>query len=164
MNIGIDFGGVIIKAAHSQEFLRPEHGESLLQHHDAIENFARLVQLTENTVWIISKASPTTQRYTREWLDGVNFYQRTGFLSSNLSFCSKRAEKHAICQSLHISHFIDDNESTLASLKGLVPNLFLFGQQASVNGITSVSNWTHFLSLLNQKNLKPNTLEISYKP
>ncbi len=116
MKIGIDFGGVIIKASEGEPF-NAQNGINL-----EVDNALFIIEklLNGNEVWIISKASKRVQNFTREWLSLVNFYSRTKFHPQNLIFCEKRSEKAKICEQLKLDCFIDDNTEIIESLENIV--------------------------------------------
>ncbi len=143
MKIGLDFGGVIVKIAE-ENLSKGDFIEEV----NAISSISKLINDYENEVWIISKASKSTQAATRVWLNKVKFYKNTGFISSNLFFCSKRHEKRELCKPLGITHFIDDNIEVLQALKGLIPNLFLFGTSNAPEGFIAVNDWDELLKKL----------------
>ena len=145
INFGIDFGGVIVKPANDNNHFDPTKGLEIEQD-GAIAAMQHLISISDNTS-IISKASKTTERQTRQWLDLVSFYQKTNFNPANLIFCAKRADKIQICQSLNITHFLDDNLDTVKSLIGIVPNLYFFGSQSENTEIISIENWAELILL-----------------
>jgi hypothetical protein len=147
MKIGIDFGGVIVKPADGDSPFDPTRGRAIEQN-NAIESIAELIKRPNNEVWVISKASKSTQSSTRSWLNVVDFYQRSGFIETNLLFCSKRSEKRDICEPLGITHFIDDNLDVLTALSGLAPNLYLFGHDQTPDGVLGVKNWLQLMQKL----------------
>ena len=81
--LGIDFGGVIAErtgtgtdhpAKLAPESIRPIPG--------AFEAIAEMNRLLRGRVWIVSKASPGTERVVRDWLRYHRFEEQTG-LSAN---------------------------------------------------------------------------------
>ena len=133
MKIGIDFGGVIVRASEGEDF-NPELGENIAVP-DCLESIAELAR--EHEIYIISKASRRVQSFTRQWLSKVNFYRVTSFAPSNLIFCEKRTEKAVICQSLGIDWFIDDNQEVIDSLLGIVRKTSLFDGTISWRSLVS---------------------------
>lgn len=89
-------------------------------------------------VWIVSKCGERIQRRTLRWLDHHDVYERTGLPRGNVRFCRQRAEKASHCRELGITHFIDDRADVLSHLRGLVPNLYLFGAQTR-----PIPGWGH---------------------
>ncbi|OUS27547.1 hypothetical protein A9Q99_13955 [Gammaproteobacteria bacterium 45_16_T64] len=150
MKIGIDFGGVIVKPADGDSPFDPDMGQSIEQT-GAIESISKLIKSLNAEVWIISKASKSTQIATRSWLSKVGFYQETGFIASNLLFCSKRTEKRILCEPLGLTHFIDDSEEVLDVLTGLIPNLFIFGNENAREDLARVVSWQQVLEKLTSK-------------
>jgi len=96
MKIGVDFGGVIVKASEGEPF-NSKDGLKIEQH-GAIKALSSLNK--DNEVFIVSKASQRVQSFTREWLSVIGFYQKTNFRPENLFFCQKRKEKLDICLNL----------------------------------------------------------------
>ena len=143
MKIGIDFGGVIVKPANKNNPFNSSAGLKI-EMPNAISTIQYLIHDLNTEVWIVSKASKSTQLATRNWLNDVKFYQTTGFNVANLKFCAKRSEKLNICLPLEITHFVDDNIEVLEYLKGTIPNLYLFGKKTAPPGIVSVMNWNDF--------------------
>jgi hypothetical protein len=134
--LGVDFGRVINGGADQPGvadtvFL---HGgfEAAMATPGAVgvfEVLPRIVELFGGRAWIVSKCGPTTQRRTLQWLEHHDFYRRTGVPAGNVRFCRRRPEKAIHCAELGITHFIDDRIDVHAALRGLVPNLYLYGPQ-----------------------------------
>lgn len=143
MRVGIDFGGVIVRAADEAYGMEFTGGRGLEQP-GAFAAVAELVALAEGNVWIVSKASPATQAATRKWLGETRFHQETGFLPGNLLFCAKRNEKAEICRTLALTHFIDDRADVLTLLDGVVSNLYQFGSDA-------YSTWAAMLAAIHSR-------------
>lgn len=111
--VGNDFDGVIVKA-----YGRGQQDTALTGAEDAqlampgvFEVVKQLVDHCDGDVWIVSKARSRMQTRTRNWLETVRFYGRTGLPREQLIFCLNRADKEPICRELEVTHFIDD-EST----------------------------------------------------
>src|SRR5689334_16267078 len=98
--LGIDIGRVIIDgSAH------PDGGDTAFFDGDeatmlatpemagAVEAIATLGLLFEGRVWLVSKCGPRVQARTLRWLDGHDFYRRTGLPVRNVRFCRARADK-----------------------------------------------------------------------
>lgn len=155
-NLGVDFGGVIVRSGIAMP------GEDTTHHLDgvmaahlgAFEGFASLFQAFSGRVWIVSKAGPRMQSLTRAWLDHVSFYSRTGFPAANLRFCMKREDKLGICEELAIRHFIDDRLDVLEVLRSTVEHLYLFGDAADAARCppwaTFLPSWERATLLLTQ--------------
>lgn len=132
--IGIDIGRVIITPGDDSSdtsFLRGNVQDALntQPYPGAFETIAKLVQLYDGRVWLVSKAGPRTQEKTRLWLEHHQFYERTGIGKQQVRFCRQRHEKADHCRELQITHFIDDRIQVLRHLRYLVPKLYLFGEQ-----------------------------------
>lgn len=141
--VGLDIGGVIRAdraGANTPDFLeRP-----------AVDGaFAAVAQIVaafgSAHVFIISKCKETTEPKLREWLARKGFYSETGFNEANLNFCRERPDKAPIAQRLELTHFVDDRADVLWHMRGIVPNLYLFGlridQQEDTGGFVRVLTW-----------------------
>ncbi|MEQ8278227.1 MAG: hypothetical protein RMA76_41980 [Deltaproteobacteria bacterium] len=134
--LGLDFGKVIIGAVKGGKadtsFLGStfERAMATPPTDGAFEAVARLVDAFEGRVWIISKCGESVQNKTLGWLSRWGFYASTGLVKGNVRFCRKRPEKAPICRQLGVTHFVDDRLDVLRPMLGVVPNLFLFGEQA----------------------------------
>jgi hypothetical protein len=136
MRLGIDFGKVImepiINGKADTSFLGNtfEKAMETPPSAHAFECIAELVAMFSGDAWIVSKCGQSVQNKTKAWLKHWNFYTVTGFEKGNLRFCLKRHEKAVICRQLRITHFIDDRLDVLEPMRGIVENLYLFGEQA----------------------------------
>jgi len=145
MKLGIDFGGVIIKALQSEKLLFSNCGKEIMQE-DAFLIIGKLNKIMKEGIWIISKASTITKSETLKWLNKNSFYQETNFLPSNILFCSKRIDKVKIIQDIGLDYYIDDNEETILSLLGIVPHLFYWGDKNIFNNVIRVQSWDEVLN------------------
>lgn len=133
--LGLDFGKVIMGAVLDGKadttFLGTSFETAMTtQPSDgAIEAVSTLVDAFEGKVWIVSKCGESVQRKTLGWLSRWRFYETTGLPKGNVHFCRERHEKAPICERLGITHFVDDRLDVLEPMVGIVPNLFLFGEQ-----------------------------------
>lgn len=111
----------------------------------AIDTIARLTQLFDRRVWLISKCGPKVQSRTRQWLRHHDFWERTRVPQTNLRFCLERRDKALHCRQNRISHFIDDRTDVLGFLEGVVPHRYLFGPQRPgtlvAPALTPVLDW-----------------------
>jgi hypothetical protein len=134
--LGIDIGRVIIAGdAH------PDGGDTAFFAGDeatmlatpempgSVENIAILVRLFQDRVWLVSKCGPRTQARTLRWLDGHDFWRRTGIDPGHVRFCRQRADKRGHCEELGITHFVDDRVEVHAAIHGVVEHQYLFGPQ-----------------------------------
>jgi len=134
--IGIDFGRVIMCAVkngvNDTSFLGRSFAEAMKTpaSDGAIECIAKLVERYDGDVFIVSKCGDSVQNKTRAWLRRNEVYAATGLEKDNVHFCRKRHHKAPICETLGITHFIDDRVDVLSHMVGTVPNLFLFGEQS----------------------------------
>ena len=136
--LGVDFGRVIhggaaISGEEDTVFLDGDIEEALRSPATAgmFEVLPGLVVRFGGRVWVISKCGERIQRRTLHWLDHNDFFGRTGIAPGNVRFCRKRADKAAHCAELGITHMVDDRLDVHHALRGLVPNLYLFGPQPS---------------------------------
>lgn len=133
--LGLDFGKVIMGATINGKadtsFLGTSFDEAMKSPatEGAVEAVAELVDRFDGEVWIVSKCGPSVENKTKGWLKHQNFYRQTGLKRENLRFCRKRPDKAPICKQLQITHFVDDRADVLQHMIGVVPNLFLFGEQ-----------------------------------
>lgn len=158
--VGIDIGRVIIgpvvggKADTS--FLGGSLGKAMqtLPSEGAFEGVKSLVELFHGNAWLISKCGPNVQFKTKEWLKHNNFYTKTKLDRRNVRFCLERPQKANHCKQLRISHFIDDRLDVLENLRGLVPNLYLFGEQPDdlniPNWVEHCLNWEETVDLVSK--------------
>jgi hypothetical protein len=148
--LGVDFGRVIHGgAAESGEedtaFLAGDFEEAMRSPATAgmFQVLPGLVVRFGGRVWMISKCGERIQRRTLQWLDRHDFHRRTGLDPGNVRFCRKRADKAAHCAELGITHMVDDRLDVHHALRGLVPNLYLFGPQPAPppNWVRPVRTW-----------------------
>lgn len=150
--LGLDFGKVIMGAVKDgradTSFLGTTFTEAMKSRPEdgAIDSINQLVSEFAGHVWIVSKCGPSVENKTRGWLKHRSFYEATGFDRANLRFCRERSDKAKICRQLRISHFVDDRLDVLEPMVGIVPNLFLFGEQTSGANLpewaTPAPNWS----------------------
>jgi hypothetical protein len=135
--LGIDIGRVLIstagESAQDTSFIGGSREAALgtPPYEGMFDVVPSLVRLFEHRVWLVSKCGPRVQQRSREWLAHHRFFERTGVPTANLRFCLKRPEKATHCIELGITHFIDDRLDVLEAMRGVVPNLYLFGPQRS---------------------------------
>ena len=149
--IGIDIGKVImapIKGGKADTSFLSGTLEKAMEtppSPGAFEGVAKLVTAFAGQAWLVSKAGHNVQRKTRAWLRHWDFHAATGLPPENVRFCLERAQKAAHCKQLKITYFIDDRLDVLEHLRGLVPHLYLFGEQPRLDGIpdwvTHAGDW-----------------------
>lgn len=98
----------------------------------AIDCIEKLVDRYDGDVFVVSKCGESVERKTRAWLRRNEVYETTGLEQHKVHFCRNRRDKAPICKRLGITHFIDDRTDVLAHMVGIVPNLYLFGEQSGV--------------------------------
>lgn len=128
--LGVDIGGVIIRRSYGDDdtsfhvnFLETPEVPHAIESIYGITN-----SIFGQNVYLVSKCGPKVEALTREWLNSRDFFQRSSIPSSNIRFCRKRDEKAHICESLGITHFVDDRLEVLSYLNS-VENLYLFQPQ-----------------------------------
>lgn len=108
----------------------------------ALESLARLVELFEGRVWLVSKCGKRVEQRSRAWLAHHDAYARTGLAPERVLFCRDRADKAPLAQKLGLQLFVDDRVDILCSMEGLVAHRFLFGAERSpARGLTPVPGW-----------------------
>lgn len=149
--LGVDFGRVIQGGDvpcgdEDTQFLGASYEDALRSPATAgmFNVLPRLVDEFGGRVWIISKCGPRIQQLTSSWLEFHDFYARTGMPRGNVRWCKKRADKAAHCAELEVTHMIDDRLDVHAHLRGIVPNLYLFGTQRTAvapDWVIPVRSW-----------------------
>lgn len=132
--LGIDIGRVVIDgSAHpaggDTAFFTGDEATMLAtpEMDGAVPAIARLVDLFDGRVWLVSKCGPRVQARTERWLDCHDFYGRTGLSRHHLRFCRRREEKRGHCEDLGLTHFVDDHPEVHAAIRGAVAHQYLFG-------------------------------------
>lgn len=139
--IGIDIGRVImtpVKGGKADTSFLSGSLERALRtppSPGAFEGVSRLVQAFEGQAWLISKAGPRVQDKTKRWLRHWDFHGVTKLPSNHVRYCLERQHKVGHCKQLCITHFIDDRLDVLQYLHGLVPRLYLFGEQPRLDEV-----------------------------
>ncbi|CAM2961717.1 NADAR family protein [Skermania piniformis] len=153
--LGVDFGRVIqggdtLDATDvDTQFLGASYHEALRSPPTAcvFDVLPGLVEQFDGRVWIISKCGHRIREVMLGWLDHHDFYTRTGMPRGNIRTCAKRADKAVHCVDLGVTHMIDDRLDVHTHLRGIVPNLYLFGIQPATTRppawVTPVPNWEH---------------------
>lgn len=137
--LGLDFGRVImcppegVEGADTRFLALPEdEALAIAPPAGAFQIIAALVVKFQGRVSIVSKAGPRIQRLTQAWLEAHGFFELTGMPRTALYFCRERSEKRDRALKLKLTHFVDDRVDVLAHLETVVPNRYLFGQNAHV--------------------------------
>eukprot|EP01084_Bolivina_argentea_P146697 256793_1 len=104
--IGIDFGGVIMK--YDGSFLTDEYLTA--QAHDNVFETIKFIvdKYGAKNCYIVSKAKQMMQIKIINWLKHHQFFQSTGFSSSNIHFVLEYIEKRDVIDKHAINVFIDD--------------------------------------------------------
>ena len=143
--LGLDFGKVIMGAVKNgradTSFLGTTFNEAMKSPpgEGAFEATKQLVELFCGDVWIVSKCGPSVEQKTKAWLKHWKLYDETGLDRANVRFCRERHHKARICKQLGITHFVDDRLDVLQPMVGIVPTLYLFGEQRE--GTVCDSRW-----------------------
>lgn len=156
--IGIDIGRVImapVKDGKADTSFLSGSLERAMQtppSPGAFDGVSALVDASGGQAWLISKAGANVQKKTKQWLREWDFYNKTGLQRGNLRFCLKRHEKAHHCRQLKINHFIDDRLDVLEHLQGIVPKLYLFGEQKRPEEtpcwVTHLPDWVSTVSVV----------------
>ena len=137
--VGIDIGKVImapVKGGKSDTSFLSGTLEQAMRtppSPGAFEGVRALVDAFEGRAWLVSKCGAKVQHKTRLWLEHWDFFEATGMEAKSVRFCLKRPQKADHCAELGITHFIDDRLDVLECLRGLVSNLYLFGEQRNAD-------------------------------
>lgn len=156
MKLGIDIGGVIIdRVADGSD--TSFFGGRYLETPAVPDAFAVIAALRPGfeAVHLVSKCGKNTERKTCEWLAHTRFHEITGVPAENVHFCRERHEKAPICESLGITHFVDDRLEVLSFLTS-VERRFLFRPQeheveehrATLANVMRVESWLEVRSHL----------------
>lgn len=141
--LGIDIGGVIVdRVAEDSDTsffgTRPMDTPAVP---GAFEGIARLLELFEWRVHIVSKAGPRIEALSRQWLAKRGLFDHIGLPPSNLQFVRKRSEKAPICEVLGVTHFVDDRLDVHEHLT-MVDHRYLFvGGLGRHQPPSSVPSW-----------------------
>ena len=126
--LGVDIGGVLIDRINDDTDTS-FFGDNYLKTTAVPNAFEAIKRLADkrfgDEIYLVSKCGPNVERKSREWLAHHDFHAETGVPPERLNFCRQRQDKAPICESLGLSHFIDDRLEVLSYLK-TVPHLFLF--------------------------------------
>ena len=155
--LGLDIGGVLVdRAFHDSETsffgTRPLDTPAVP---GCIADLSPLVgEVFEHRVVLISKAGRRVAARTREWLEHIDFHDRTGIARHDVHFVSRRSLKSPLCQELGVTHFVDDRSEVLDSLE-TVPHRFLFtgglgpiAPDVPGAGVITAGSWPELAALL----------------
>jgi hypothetical protein len=126
--IGVDVGGVVIRAEHYHEDATVS-GPVLGADSDvagARDGLRTLVSRFDGRVFLISKCGPLTEARMNKWLEAHGLLAATGLSAANIRFCRSRSEKAPICAELGLTHMVDDRVEILNSMANVVEHRFLF--------------------------------------
>ncbi len=110
----------------------------------AVEGLAALIELfgSEHT-WLVSKCGARVADRSLRWLSAHGVYARTGLREGQVVFVRERKDKAREAVRLDLTHFVDDRLDVLHHLAGLVPERFVYGEQAAraPAGVTPCPSW-----------------------
>jgi hypothetical protein len=136
--LGIDIGRVIINgpahpAGGDTAFFKGDESTLLAtpEMDGCVPAIGRLVPLFGGEVWLVSKCGQRVQERTLRWLDGHDFYGRTGLDRTHVRFCLARPDKRMYCMDLGLTHFVDDHPEVHAAIRGVVSYQYFFGPQSA---------------------------------
>ena len=156
--LGVDIGGVLIDRINDDTDTS-FYSDNYLKTTAVPGAFDALRQLSErrfgSQIHLVSKCGPRVEQKSREWLDHHDFFRKTRVDPMNIHFCRQRQEKAPICETLGLTHFIDDRLEVLGYLKS-VPNLYLFHPTSGevekhaqhLDRVNRVENWDDVLAAL----------------
>jgi hypothetical protein len=148
--LGIDIGRVIISgvghpSGADTAFFDGDEAAMLATPEvaGAVEAIGRLVELFDGRVWLVSKCGRRVQERTLRWLDGHDFYARTGLARDHVRFCVARADKRGHCVELGLTHFVDDRVDVHEAIHGTVRCQYLFGRTSdkAPGYVVRVASW-----------------------
>ncbi len=142
--LGVDIGRVIIEGdGPDTSFLGASDDDALRAPAmaGAFESLARLCDLFDGRVWLVSKCGPKIQDRSRRWLARHRFFERTGIWPIRLRFCRDRREKAPICHEIGIDFFVDDRLDVLRTMAGIVDHRVHFGAARTEPGIHAARSW-----------------------
>lgn len=150
--LGIDLWGVVINTQrNSFELNWYTYGERIPLVEGAVDSIREIVSRRfGDEAYVISKCKEPTEEKLIQVLDNHDFFNRTGIESSNVYFCRGTKDKAPRCETLGITHFIDDRLEVLGYLSEIgVPNLFLLNplerevqeHKQYLKEVQEVENW-----------------------
>jgi hypothetical protein len=114
----------------------------------AFDGIAQLHAGFGGRVWLVSKCGARVQARTLRWLDGHDFYGRTGVSRDNVRFCRIRWQKRQLCEELGLTHFVDDRVDVHAAIHGTVEYQYLFGDTTASAHAQAAATWADVLRLI----------------
>lgn len=156
--LGVDIGGVLIDRINDDTDTS-FYSDNYLQTTAVPGAFDALRRMSDSRfgshIHLVSKCGPRVEQKSREWLDHHDFFRKTTVDPANIHFCRHRQDKAPICETLSLTHFIDDRLEVLGYLKS-VPNLYLFHPTAGevekhaqhLDSVHRVESWDDVLAAL----------------
>ena len=105
--------------------------------------------------YVVSKVNLEQEIRVKAWIKKNGLPEKTGIIPENIFFCRERHDKAPICNSLGITHFIDDRPEVLSHMES-VPHRILFRGdkddfkrfESKLHGVIRVKTWTEVEKLL----------------
>lgn len=156
--LGVDIGGVLIDRINDDTDTS-FFGDNFLRTTAVPGAIDAIRQLSDRRfgghIHLVSKCGPRVEQKSRDWLAHHDFFRATGVDPAHLHFCRQRQEKAPICETLELTHFIDDRLEVLGYLES-VPNLYLFHPTAGevekharhLHRVHRVESWDEVLTAL----------------
>lgn len=157
LTLGVDIGGVLVdrvaEGSDTSFFGSDPMATPMVP--GSLECIRSLVVLLDYRVHIVSKAGPKIAELSRRWMGRHGFTGEGGIPVGQVHFVRKRHEKHAVCEDVGITHFIDDRLDVLESLL-TVERRYLFTGGLGANpqppavrdDIFIVDSWPRLVSLI----------------
>jgi hypothetical protein len=114
---------------------------------DSFRVIRHLVNQGHNVV-LISKVNSRQKEEVEQWLENVDFFNKTGVRPENLFFCFERKDKSIFVKALDIDIMIDDRAEVMAHLPSRVTKFLLNPEEddldrhrATLVGTLIVQDW-----------------------
>ena len=117
---------------------------------ESLDVIQGLVARSSGNAWLVSKCGANVQRKTEAWLRHRGFFEHTGMPSDHVRFCLERRQKAIHARELGLTVFIDDRLDVLRHLRGIVPRLVWFGEDAvdAPDWVVPARDWAAVRTLL----------------
>jgi hypothetical protein len=165
--VGIDIGGVIISMVGKELRKSSVEDTSMMEAFldtppvpGSFDGVRRCVEAHgAANVYIVSYAGRVMEQKSRQWLEHHYFFRKTGMLPRNVVVCRLTGQKAPICESLGITHFIDDHQRILQPMiplqqSGVMERLVLLNSHREKvrfpKAVTEVHTWQEALTHLLQ--------------
>lgn len=147
--LGVDIGSAVLPP-RQLELLGARRYREIGEVPGAINVLASVQQASHRgaATYAVAACDPETERHLREYLEVINFFDRTGMPRDHLHVCREPAEKEMVVRDLSLTGYVDDRVDVLESLQGVVRARFLFDPDEIATPtlppdttITSVTTW-----------------------